>query len=147
MIVELLCLAILLYGAWRGWRNGLVKEVISFTGIFIGFYIAYRMYQQSQVGVLGFLLIWICIPLALGLVAWLITKLLDEILIIGTMNKMLGAAAGFIKFAFLLGCVILAIDYVREVKHKIDQSPVVKVLEAVPNLLFPDINNEEHGEE
>lgn len=135
----LLCILPLLYGAWRGWRNGLVKEVISFVGIFLGFSIAYHYYKQTDVGVLGFLLIWVGIPIVLGVVAWLITKMLDKMGVIGTTNKLLGAAAGFLKFAFLLGCLIMAVDYVREVKHKVEENPVVKMLEAVPNALFPGV--------
>lgn len=141
-MIELLCLIILLYGAWRGWRNGLVKEVVSFVGIFLGFIIAYHYYKQSEVGVLGFLLIWIGVPLVLGIAAWLITKLLDKIIVIGTTNRLLGAVAGFLKFAFLIGCVILAIDYVREAKHKLEENPVMKALEAVPSALFPEVNKE-----
>lgn len=142
MIVELICLAILLYGAFQGWRNGFVKEVISFTGIFVGIYMAYYFYKQAEVGLLGFLLIWLGVPLVLGVAAWLVTKLLDKLLVIGTMNRLLGAVAGFLKFAFLLGCIILAIDKVREAKHKMEQNPVVKALETVPNVLFPDVNKE-----
>lgn len=141
-MIELLCLAILLYGAFRGWKNGLVKEVISFVGFFLGFFIAYEYYKRSEVGVVGFLLIWIGIPLVLGMIAWLITKVLNKIIVVSTLNKLLGAAAGFLKYAFLIGCVILAIDYVREAKNKLEENPVVKVLEAVPNLLFPDVNKE-----
>ena len=141
-MIELLCLAILLYGAFRGWKNGLVKEVISFVGFFLGFFIAYEYYKRSEVGVLGFLLIWIGIPLVLGMIAWLITKVLNKIIVVSTLNKLLGAAAGFLKYAFLIGCVILAIDYVREAKHKLEENPVVKVLEAVPGFLFPDVNKE-----
>ena len=138
-MIEILCLAVLLYGAFKGWKNGLVKEVISFAGFFLGFIIAHEFYKQSEVGVLGFLLIWIGVPLVLGIVAWMITKVLDKIIVIGTLNKMLGAVAGFLKYAFLLGCIILAIDYVREAKHKLEENPVVKALEAVPGFLFPDV--------
>ena len=91
---------------------------------------------------MGFLLIWIGIPLVLGMIAWLITKVLNKIIVVSTLNKLLGAAAGFLKYAFLIGCVILAIDYVREAKHKLEENPVVKVLEAVPGFLFPDVNKE-----
>lgn len=141
-MIELLCLAILLYGAFRGWKNGLVKEVISFVGFFLGFFIAYEYYKRAEVGVLGFLLIWIGIPLVLGMIAWLVTKVIDKIIVVSTLNRLLGAAAGFLKYAFLIGCVILAIDYVREAKNKLEENPVVKVLEAVPGLLFPDVNKE-----
>ena len=141
-MIELLCLAVLLYGAFRGWKNGLVKEVISFFGFFLGFFIAYEYYKRAEVGVLGFLLIWIGIPLVLGMIAWLVTKVIDKIIVVNTLNKLLGAAAGFLKYAFLIGCVILAIDYVREAKNKLEENPVVKVLEAVPGLLFPDVSKE-----
>ena len=60
-MIELLCLAVLLYGAFRGWKNGLVKEVISFVGFFLGFFIAYEYYKRAEVGVLGFLLIAVLI--------------------------------------------------------------------------------------
>lgn len=141
-MIELLCLAVLLYGAFRGWKNGLVKEVISFVGFFLGFFIAYEYYKRAEVGVLGFLLIWIGIPLVLGMIAWLVTKVIDKIIVVNTLNRLLGAAAGFLKYAFLIGCVILAIDYVREAKNKLEENPVVKVLEAVPGLLFPDVSKE-----
>ncbi len=141
-MIELLCLAVLLYGAFRGWKNGLVKEVISFFGFFLGFFIAYVYYKRAEVGVLGFLLIWIGIPLVLGMIAWLVTKVIDKIIVVNTLNRLLGAAAGFLKYAFLIGCVILAIDYVREAKNKLEENPVVKVLEAVPGLLFPDVSKE-----
>ena len=141
-MIELLCLAVLLYGAFRGWKNGLVKEVISFVGFFLGFFIAYEYYKRAEVGVLGFLLIWIGIPMVLGVIAWLVTKVIDKIIVVNTLNRLLGAAAGFLKYAFLIGCVILAIDYVREAKNKLEENPVVKVLEAVPGLLFPDVSKE-----
>ena len=141
-MIELLCLAVLLYGAFRGWKNGLVKEVISFVGFFLGFFIAYEYYKRAEVGVLGFLLIWIGIPLVLGVIAWLVTKVIDKIIVVNTLNRLLGAAAGFLKYAFLIGCVILAIDYVREAKNKLEENPVVKVLEVVPGLLFPDVSKE-----
>lgn len=147
MIVEIICLGILLYGAWRGWKNGLVKEVISFAGFFLGFFIAYEYYKRSEVGVLGFLLIWIGVPLVLGLIAWLVTKVLDKIIVVSTLNRLLGAAAGFLKYAFLIGCVILAVDYVREAKHKLEENPVVKTLETVPSVLFPEVDKEENGKQ
>ena len=141
-------MAVLLFGAIRGWRNGLVKEVISFVGLFLGFYIAYQMYQRADVGVVGFLLIWVGVPLALGAVAWMITKLLDHIIIVGTANRLLGAAAGFLKFAFLLGCLLTAYDYVCKVKTEAEKNEWVKVLELAPDYLFPEINKEvENGEE
>jgi len=141
-MLELICLAVLLYGAWRGWRNGFITEVISFTGIFLGFYVAYELYRHSHVNLLSLVLIWVAIPLLLNAVAWMVTKTLDKVLVVGSVNKLLGAAAGFLKYSFVLGCIIWALDYVREVKTRVEQNPVVKTLEAVPNYLFPDVIKE-----
>jgi len=143
MIIELLCLAILLFGAWRGWRNGLVKEVIYLTSFFIGLWLAYHYYKDMGGGILGFLLVWIGVPIVLGCLAWLITKVLDEILVIGTVNKLMGAAVGFLKYAFLLGCLVMVINYCREVKEKYEDHPLVKALQTVPNALFPDVQNDD----
>lgn len=139
---ELLCLIVLFLGALRGWHNGLVKEVISFVGIFLGFCLAYYAYRQMDVGTLGFLIIWVLVPLLLGTLACLITKLLDGIIIVGTLNKLLGAAAGFLKCAFLLGCIMLAIDYVRDAEAQLERSSLLEILETVPDCLFPYINKE-----
>ena len=136
-MIELICLAILLYGAFRGWQNGLIREVISISGFFIGLYLAYHYYKEVGWGAIGFLLIWIGVPLVLGIAAWLVTKVIDKIFVIGTVNRLMGAIAGLVKYAFLLGCLIMVIDYVREVKSKLEENPVVKILEAVPSALFP----------
>ena len=136
-MIELICLAILLYGAFRGWQNGLIREVISISGFFIGLYLAYHYYKEVGWGAIGFLLIWIGVPLVLGIAAWLVTKVIDKIFVIGTVNRLMGSVAGLVKYAFLLGCLIMVIDYVREVKSKLEENPVVKILEAVPSALFP----------
>ena len=133
----LVLLLILLYGAFRGWKNGLIREVISFTGFFIGLYLAYHYYKEVGWGAVGFLLIWIGVPLVLGTAAWLVTKVLDKVFVIGTVNRLLGAVAGFLKYAILLGCLIIVIDYVRETKHRLEENPVVRVLEKMANILFP----------
>ena len=141
-MLEIICLALLLYGAFRGWKNGFVKEVISFTGIFLGFYVAYQLFKYAHVGWLEFIFIWIAVPLVLNAIAWLLTKLLDEILVVDTLNKLMGAVVGFLKFAFLIGCIIMAVYYVRGVKARLEDNSVVKILETVPNTLFPDVNKE-----
>ena len=87
-------------------------------------------------------------PLVLGILAWAITKVLDHIIIIGKLNKLLGAIVGCLKYALLLGCLLLVIDYVREAKSKFEDNGVVKALQAMPNVLFPDVNKEvENGGE
>ena len=43
---EIVALAILLYGAVMGLKNGFLKELASMTGFFIGLYLAWKYYDQ-----------------------------------------------------------------------------------------------------
>lgn len=138
-IIEVLCWALLLYGAWRGWKNGVIKEVVYFAGFFIGLYLAYCYYTKVGGDLIGFLLVWIGVPVLLGVVARLLTALLDKIIIVGTVNKLLGAFVGFVKYALLIGCLMMVVNYARGVKDYYRDYGIMKSLQAVPHRLFPGV--------
>ena len=62
---EIVALAILLYGAVMGLKNGFLKELASMTGFFIGLFLAWKYYEQIGGGVIAFLAIWTALPCAL----------------------------------------------------------------------------------
>lgn len=104
-LTEWIALLLLLYGALMGLKNGFLKELASMTGFFIGLFIAWKYYEQIGGGALAFLALWILTPIALGLVASLATKLLDCTLVAGLLNRILGCALGFTKWAVLIVCL------------------------------------------
>ena len=63
---EIVALAILLYGAVMGLKNGFLKELASMTGFFIGLYLAWKYYEQIGGGAIAFIGIWVVTPIALG---------------------------------------------------------------------------------
>ncbi len=110
-------------GAWKGWSNGLLKEVLGLIGVFVGLYVAYLLYEQvgyqlaPQIGcsptianIIAFALIWIGVPLLLGLLGSLLTKVL-EWAGLDSVNNLGGALISVIKYAIILGafCNVLAI--------------------------------------
>lgn len=102
-----LCIILIGYGAVRGWCNGLLKEIVSTIGFFVGLVLAYKFSDSIGGGTAGFLAIWIGAPLLLSMAASLLTKVIDHIFLVGGMNRMLGALLGAGKWAVLMLCVYL----------------------------------------
>lgn len=119
---EIVVLAILLYGAVMGLKNGFLKELASMTGFFIGLYLAWRYYDQIGGGAIAFLAIWILTPIALGLIATLATKLLDWTLVGGLMNRVLGCILGVTKWAVLIVCVTIMTGQVEYLDKYVDRN-------------------------
>lgn len=119
---EIVALALLLYGAIMGLKNGFLKELASMTGFFIGLYLAWRYYDQIGGGAIAFLAIWILTPIALGLIATLATKLLDWTLVGGLMNRVLGCILGVTKWAVLIVCVTIMTGQVEYLDKYVDRN-------------------------
>ncbi len=113
---------LLLVGALRGLRAGAIKQLVSLVGIIVGLILAKMFYMAlgevlsphlgdnvSLANGVAFVAIWVLVPAVLGLIAELVTTVLDKILIVGTLNKLLGALFGVIKYGFLLGAVAWAL--------------------------------------
>lgn len=115
-ITEIVSIALPIYGGIMGIRNGLMKELASMVGFFIGMYIAWQYYQQSDCGLIMFLLIWLFVPAVLGMAATLVTKILDFTVVGGIMNRILGGLLGVAKWSLLLLCIKFIIDKANEWK-------------------------------
>ena len=111
---EIVALAILLYGAVMGLKNGFLKELASMTGFFIGLYLAWKYYEH----------IWVVTPIALGILASLATKLLDWTLVGGLMNRLLGCILGVTKWAVLIVCVAVMTGQVEYLDKYVDRESV-----------------------
>lgn len=120
-------LALLLLGAViRGWRLGVIKQVVSIVGIIAGLVLAKMFcgvvgealspHIGDNVGLassIAFVAIWVLVPAVLGLLGELVSTILDKIIIVGKVNKILGALFSLLKYAFLLGAIIWALARTR----------------------------------
>lgn len=121
---EIVVLAILLYGAVMGLKNGFLKELASMTGFFIGLFLAWKYYDQIDGGIFAFLAIWIVTPIVLGILASLATKLLDWTLVGGLMNRLLGCIFGITKWAALIICVLVVTGQMEQLDKYIDRKSI-----------------------
>ncbi len=115
--LEIICAAVLLYGLVKGWINGLVKELCSTLGFVVGCLAAYYCYTHYGLALGWTLLVCILFPIALGVVASLLSAVLNCISVVGTLNKLLGALVGCVKYALLIGFILWVIEKVEEWKN------------------------------
>lgn len=117
-MIDLFILVLIVWAAFSGWRHGLVKEIISTVGLLAGLLIAATCYgafgeylaldgteTNMFTSVVAFLLLWIVVPIVLGLVANILTSALKGMQL-GTPNSILGAAVSVVKYFILLSCVL-----------------------------------------
>ncbi len=122
---DIFFLLVLILGVWKGWNNGLLKEILALIGVFVGLYVARLLYEQvgyhlaphlgcppAVSNILAFALLWMGVPILLGVISTLLTKLLELIGLDGV-NSMGGAVVSIVKYSLLLGvlCNILAITH------------------------------------
>jgi membrane protein required for colicin V production len=121
-MIDVIILAVMLYAVYKGWTTGLVAQVASLVGYLVGLTIAWSCYGRLAdylaphlgssgfgVSALAFLLILIAVPVALGIAANIITKAVD-IMCLGWINRLAGAAVAFVKYTLFLGCILLVLN-------------------------------------
>ena len=134
---DILFLLLLAIGAWRGWTNGLLKEVLGLVGVFAGLYVAHLLYEQvgcqlaphigtspSIASIIAFVLIWMGVPILLGLVGALLTKVL-EWAGLGGVNNLGGALVSLVKYWLILGAFTNVLSITHLVSEEIQQNSVL----------------------
>lgn len=117
MFIDVIITLLLLWAIYDGWTTGALKQLISTAGFLVGLFAAVLLYEwlgkylgmtgshtNMVLNVMAFIILWVIVPIVLGLVATIITKTADA-LHLGVPNRLLGAAISFVKYAVLLSCV------------------------------------------
>jgi len=135
---------VLILGTIIGWKKGFVDTVCSFAGFFIGLVVAYMLYSVvgawlapslggnvSIASLIAFALIWIAVPVALGMVGNMLTHLLKVLPIIGKVNALAGALIGFIKYFLFIMLVVNALIFAGIISAEmVDNSFCVAFMKA-----------------
>ncbi len=128
----------LLWGAIKGFKNGLIIETASLVALFLGIYGALRFsYYTSDLLVdkfhlttqylyiISFIITFVVIVI---LVHWL-AKVLDKLIkaiAMGFINRLTGVLFGIIKVAFILSLLLLLINSLDRKAHFLPQDEVNK---------------------
>ena len=119
MYLDIFICVLLLWAVISGWRNGFVKEAFSTVGLIVGLIlagVAYLCFGEDFLAIKGsdtnmvlsigaFILLWICLPLFLGLLANILTKAIKG-MSLGVVNSLLGVGFSVLKFVLLISCVL-----------------------------------------
>ena len=159
--VDLICLVVLLLGAFNGFRKGLIKSVVSFVGLILAIVIAWylknpiseymytklpfinftgnlALYNIVVYELVAFLIIVIILLAVVRLIATatgLIDKLVGFVSGLGMISKILGMVVGFIE-TYVLVFVVLFLMYNFTTLNTVmdDNSLSNKMLEKTPVL-------------
>lgn len=123
--MEILILAVALIGALVGFCQGALKQIANMAGIVVGLVIAVMLYdrfgqmladltgaEESIADIIAFVAIAVLLPLVLGWVATLLTKLF-KVVHLNFFNRLLGAVIGFISYMLLLSVAFNLFDFVK----------------------------------
>lgn len=103
-------IAVMGYGMVTGWSRGLVKEVCSTVGVFVGIFVAWYCYTHFALPFWAIVLVCLFFPLGFSMVASALSSLLNKIFIIGFFHRLGGALVGGVKYVALLWLVIKVIQ-------------------------------------
>ncbi|MEW6080147.1 MAG: CvpA family protein [Thermodesulfobacteriota bacterium] len=118
--IDMIIIAVVGVFLIRGIFRGLTRELASIVGVIAGFYAAFifsplavsffpeKIAAAPYAGLLGYGVVFCGVFLAVHLVGWLIRKLLGVILL-GWLDRVLGAAFGAVKGALILVVVFFVV--------------------------------------
>ncbi len=117
--IDILLGGLILFGLIRGFSKGLFIEVASLVALIAGIYGAIHFsyvagnylsnrvdWSESYINLAAFAITFIAIVVAVSFAGKLLTKIADFAML-GVLNKLAGAAFGALKFAVVLGAILV----------------------------------------
>jgi membrane protein required for colicin V production len=114
MAIDAVCLVLLLFAAWKGWSAGFFSSLISFTGMFIGFFIAIKCSESVAVylkkeqytdarwaSFIAFILVLLGVWLLLKVLAKALSGI-AEAMLLGWLNKTGGLILSVLLYSIMI---------------------------------------------
>ena len=148
------------YGLVQGLRKGLVKEIAGLLAVVLGIYLArYWSLPASQALVeitgwatnictpLSYALVFIVVSLSISALSYMLSKIIGAIML-GWLNRLLGAAFGSIKMLLLLSVILNFVAIMNQfvpIKDKpiVQQSLLYSPIENTMSAVLPLLNFED----
>ncbi|MDY8138774.1 CvpA family protein [Aquimarina sp. 2201CG5-10] len=154
--IDIILGILLLWGLVRGFMKGLFVSLASLVALVAGIYIAvhfshlvgdylqqYVDWQESVIKLTAFAITFILVVILISMAGKLLTKIAD-LASLGIVNKLLGAAFGVLKFAFIASVVLMFVDAVNQkvtfIKQEtLDSSILYKPVRTLAPTVLPSI--------
>ena len=134
--IDLILGILLAYGAFQGFRKGLLVEIASLAAMVFGLWGAFlfadwaKIYINSYISLnsavlnaVSYLLVFVVIAIGITLVAKAVTKVI-QLVALGFLNRILGSVFGGVKVGILLSAILVAIQRVNFLITLLDPSLV-----------------------
>jgi membrane protein required for colicin V production len=121
--LDIVIIIILVLSAFNGYRKGFVVGIASLAALILGIYVALFFsdvmvalltdifsFQSKYLPIFAFILTFIIVVVAVVYIGKTIEKLVD-LLLLGFLNKLAGAALGILKGTLILSLVIWIFNY------------------------------------
>ncbi len=147
---------LLLYGLWKGLKNGLFVEIASIIALVAGIYGAIHFsyyagnylsqnmeWDERYINIAAFVITFVIIVLAVHLLGKFLTKIADFAML-GLLNKIAGALFGALKVAVIVGALLVFIDRANNslglVKNEtVQQSVLYEPIKEIGEFIFSKV--------
>jgi len=153
--IDIIISILVLISAYKGFKNGLIKELLSLISIFLGIYIAinFSFYMekflttsfpkhQAFVSIISFILVFLIVFLSIKLAGFLMSKLAKS-LKLGFLNKLLGLIFGASKVLLIISIILFEINHLSKTfgnilnTNKFNESLLYKPVYNIVPILAP----------
>lgn len=123
--IDIAVLLVLLYGAFRGYRQGFLMGVVSLLAIVLGVFVSFKLMGDGMVILqrnfnadasvlpyLSFILIFILVVIGVNWLGKLLRNSIEKGFL-GRVDESMGALLGCLKFAFLMSIFFWIIDSLK----------------------------------
>lgn len=163
-VLDIIILALLLFGLINGFRNGFFVEVASLVALVAGIYGAIHFsnyaadflmdkvdWNEKAVNITAFAITFIVIVLVIALAGKALTKLAD-FAALGILNKLLGGIFGLLKMIVILSVVLIIFDSLNKTlpftdKEDLEDSMLYSPIKSLVPSIFPIILEKKSTEE
>ncbi|MBR3287494.1 MAG: CvpA family protein [Bacteroidales bacterium] len=158
MFIDLILALILVWSIVDGIRKGFVKQICSILAFLAGVWGASHYSDQvgtflakyfpsigeAWLGIISFAVAFLIILLLMQAVEFLVEKLL-KIVLLGWLNRLLGAAFSLLKYALVLSVIICVVDAIVQTLHLIPaetlaESKLYGILGDIAPRIFPHLH-------
>jgi len=148
---------ILLYGLFKGLKNGLFVELASLVSLLLGVYLSIEFsnltadfiretlsFDSDYLEIIAFLITFILVVVLVTLLAKVFTKIVD-FANLGLINRLLGAVFGLVKIVFILS---ISMHFFQKIninetflsKEKMDSSILYNPVVETSEFIFPVVS-------
>ena len=156
-VFDVIIIIPIIWGVYKGFTKGLVKEIATLVALIIGVYGAMSLYgytsgliedqistSQKYLPVISFALTFIAIVIGVHLLAKLLDKLVKAVAL-GIVNRIAGAIFGGLKFFLIVAAILIVIDKIDYETHFLEKETKEKSILYKPSLelvyaIFPTID-------